>query len=97
MEGRIIRQECLHRCGWARSWHDSPAYYARIIDHPLYGPISGRSLVEKDLTDHICGEYLEAIRRLNAATAKVVPAAERLPQAASAGPRKGTRSTQAHS
>jgi hypothetical protein len=59
MQGKVQRWTCPNLCGWSRAWHDSPAYLDRMIDHPLYGWISGRALVSRDINAHRCIDYYE--------------------------------------
>ena len=64
MEGKVTRWTCPKLCGYYRPWHDSPAYYDRIVEHPLYGWVNGRQLVEQDIASHDCEQYLAALERL---------------------------------
>lgn len=61
----VVREYlCPRGCGWRRKYTDSPAWMERVIEHPLYGNVSGGSLLALDINNHQCGWHLDALRRL---------------------------------
>lgn len=64
---RIQRIECARKCGWFREYTASPEWSAKVVDHPLYGPIPELELVQLDVRTHECVEYHNSLVRLRRA------------------------------
>ena len=68
MNGPIRKITCARGCGYVRPYHDNIEYLSRVIVHPLYGPINGQQLVEKDMWFHDCGWHIERRNRAREVT-----------------------------
>jgi hypothetical protein len=59
-ERPVIREiVCVRKCGYIRPYTDTRAWLTRIIDHPVYGLVNGRQLVETEVWNHDCKMFLE--------------------------------------
>lgn len=50
--GPCERHRCP--CGWFRDRNTGPDWRRRMLDHPLYGPVTNDELVLRDIAAHDC-------------------------------------------
>lgn len=55
---------CRYKCGWFRAWTEKPGWDDEIVDHPIYGPVTEKELVQLDVQNHDCTETHNARVRL---------------------------------
>lgn len=54
---------CPWGCGWTRSWSTRTELLDQIIDHPIYGEIMQRDLIDLDIRLHNCRTYAIAVNK----------------------------------
>jgi hypothetical protein len=64
---KIHSIRCPRNCGWFRAYTERPGWDGQIVDHPTYGPITEKELVQLDVQSHDCVEHRNALVRLRKA------------------------------
>lgn len=54
---------CDKGCGWARDYSSNEEWLQNVIEHPLYGKMTGYNLIKRDVEKHDCDQYRAAIER----------------------------------
>lgn len=72
MEARaqVRKIPCSRKCGYERPYTDSLRWMSDVISHPLWGKVTNKEVVQKDMYWHDCKAYALAVARAQARFAR---------------------------